>query len=112
MTASDLREWIAIFMMDLVPDGAGGDREAVPLGLVADRPAKVSTPTPRTVFAGDQRADRVQFLVTIRYEPGVTTNYRVMWRDQLLDVVGVKNLEDERDTWLELTCERYEAGKQ
>jgi len=111
MTAADLREWIAIFLMDLVPDGAGGAREAVPAGLVADRPAAVKTPTPRMVFAGDQRADRVQYVMTIRFEPGVTTSYRVMWRDQLLDVVGVKNL-DERDTWLELTCERYEAGKQ
>lgn len=111
MTASDLREWIAVFMMELVPDGQGGSRESVPPDLVADRPANVRTPTPRVVFAGDQRGDRVQEIMTIRYEPGVTTNYRVLWREQLFDVAGVKNL-DNRDTWLELTCERFEAGKQ
>lgn len=111
MTASDLREWIGIFQMDLVPDGQGGGREAPPAGLIADRPANVRTASPRLVMAGDQRADRVQHIMTIRYEPGITTAYRVMWRDQLLDVTGVKNL-DERDQWLELTCERLEAGAQ
>jgi head-tail adaptor len=111
MTASDLREWIAIFQMELVPDGQGGGRETIPANLVADMPAAVRTPTPRVVFGADQRADRVQYVVTIRYEPGVTTAYRVMWRDELLDITGVKNL-DERDTWLELVCERKEAGAQ
>lgn len=111
MNASDLREWIAIFMMDLAPDGQGGARETVPADLTADRPANVRTPTPRVVFAGDQRGDRVQEIVTIRFEPGITTNYRVMLREQLFDVAGVKNL-DNTDTWLELTCERFEAGTQ
>ena len=111
MTASDLREWVAIFQMELVPDGQGGAREAVPTAIVADMPANVRTPSPRTVFGEDQRADRVQYIVTIRYEPGVTTAYRVQWRDQLLDITGVKNL-DGRDTWLELICERKEFGTQ
>lgn len=111
MDASDLREWIAIFQMDLVPDGQGGAREAVPASLVADLPASVKTPTPRVIFAEDQRGDRVQYVVTVRYAPGVTTAYRVMWREMLLDITGVKNL-DERDTWLELICERKEAGAQ
>jgi head-tail adaptor len=111
MDASDLREWIALFLMDTTPDLQGGERASIPAGLVADIPAAVRTPTPRVVFGADQRADRVQYVVTIRYEPGVTTAYRVMWRDQLLDITGVKNL-DERDTWLELVCERKEAGAQ
>jgi head-tail adaptor len=111
MTGSDLREWIALFISDLAPDGAGGFREAVPSGLSADRPANVRTPTGRLQFAGDQRADRVQEIVTIRYEPGITTGYRMMWRDALYDVVAVRNV-DNQDTWLELTCERFEAGQQ
>ena len=111
MTASDLREWIAIFQMNLTPDGAGGSRETIPPGLVADRPAAVRTPTPRVVFAGDQKGDRVQELVTIRWEPGITTAYRVMWRDQFYDIAGVSNV-DNLDTWLQLTCERYELGQQ
>ena len=111
MTASDLREWIAIFQMELTADGQGGSRETVPAGLAPDLPANVRTPTPRLITAGDQLSDRVQHIVTIRYQPGVTTAYRIMWRDQLLDVTGVKNL-DGRDTWLELTCERKEAGTQ
>jgi head-tail adaptor len=111
VTASDLREWIAIFQMELVPDGQGGGRETIPAGLVADIPAAVKTPTPRVIFAEDQRGDRIQFVMTIRFAPGITTAYRVMWRDQLLDITGVKNM-DERDTWLELVCERKEAGAQ
>jgi head-tail adaptor len=111
MNASDLREWIALFQMELTPDGQGGSREIVPFELTANLPANVRTPTPRTIAAGDQLSDRVQHVITIRYQPGVTTAYRVMWRDQLLDIAGVKNL-DGRDTWLELLCERKEAGTQ
>src|SRR5262245_47738729 len=111
MTASDLREWIAIFLMDVAPDGQGGTRETIPAGLEADRPANVRTATPRMVFSSDQLADRVQYIMTIRFEPGLTSNYRVMWRDRYYDVAGVKNVDNE-DTWLELTCERFEAGTQ
>jgi head-tail adaptor len=111
MTASDLREWIAIFQMDLVPDGQGGAREAIPPGLVADLPAAVKTPTPRVIFESDQLDDRIRYIMTIRFEPGITTSYRVMWQDRYYDIVGVKNM-DERNTWLELICERNEAGKQ
>lgn len=110
MGGSDLREWIAIFQMELTPDGAGGGRETPPTGIVADRPANVRT-TPRQVFAGDQAADRVQAIVTIRYEPGITPAYRVMWREQFYDIAAVKNLGN-ADAWLELTCERREAGGQ
>ena len=78
---------------------------------MADLPAAVRTPTPRLIAAGDQRSDRVQYVVTVRYQPGVTTAYRVMWRDLYLDVVAVRNM-DERDTWIELTCERKELGAQ
>jgi head-tail adaptor len=111
MNASDLREWIALFQMELTADGQGGAREAVPANLAPDLPANVRTPSPRLVMAGDQLADRAEYIVTIRYQPGITTAYRVLWRDQLLDITGVKNL-DGRDTWLELTCERKEAGTQ
>lgn len=111
MTASDLREWVAIFQMELTPDGSGGAMEVPPAGLAPDRPANVRTPNPRIVFSGDQLGDRVQVVVTVRYEAGITTDYRVLWRDAFHDVVGVRNV-DNRDAWLELTCERFEAGKQ
>jgi head-tail adaptor len=111
MTAADLREWIAIFMMDLTPDGAGGSMEIPPANLAPDRPANVRTPSPRLVLGGDQLADLVQEIITIRYEPAITTSYRVLWRDQFYDITGVKNV-DNADTWLELTCERTEAGAQ
>lgn len=111
MNASELREWIALFQMELVPDGAGGDRETVPAGLVADIPAKVAAPGGSQAFAGDQLGDRVRREITIRYQPGISTVYRVMWRNEYLDVTAVKNI-DARDTWLQLTCERKEAGAQ
>lgn len=112
MTGAELREWIALFQMELVPDGQGGYRETVPAGLVADIPAKVATPTGRAIAAGDQLGDRVRHEITIRYQPGVTSVYRVMWRDQLLDIVGEPENVDARDTWLKLVCERKEAGAQ
>lgn len=112
MNASELREWIAVFQMELTPDGQGGARETVPAGLVADIPAKVRTPTGGERPASDQLGDRVRHEITIRYQPGITSVYRVMWRDQLLDIVGEPENVDARDTWLKLTCERKEAGAQ
>ncbi len=111
MNASELREWVALFLPDLVPDGQGGDRESVPAGLVADLPAKVKEPSGSRIAMSDQLTDRLRYEVTIRYQPAISTAYRVMWRDRFLDIVLVRNLE-ERDTWLELTCERREAGAQ
>jgi len=111
MMASALRDWIAIFMMDLTPDGAGGFIETVPPGLVADTPANVARVSPRQTTAADQLADRITYTVTIRFQDWVTDSYRVMFNDQYWDITGVKNVE-QRDMWLELTCERFEAGKQ
>lgn len=111
MTASDLREWVALFQMELTPDGQGGFTETIPAGLIADIPAQVLTPSGTEIWSADQLGDRVRYEVTIRYQPGITTVYRVMWRDKLLDVVEVENV-DMLDTWLELTCERKEAGEQ
>lgn len=112
MNASELREWIALFQMELTPDGQGGSRETVPAGLVADIPANVRTPSGRPTFAGEQVADRVRHEITIRYQPGITAVYRVMWRDQLLDIVGEPENVDARDEWLKLICQRKEAGAQ
>jgi SPP1 family predicted phage head-tail adaptor len=111
MDASQLREWIAIFQMELTPDGQGGFRESIPAGLVADVPAKVETPSGAKVWAADQLGDRVTRDITIRYQPGISTVYRIMWRNEYLDVRDVKNV-DARDTWLRLACERKEAGVQ
>ncbi len=111
MDASELREWIAVFQMELTPDGQGGFHETVPAGLVADIPAKVETPSGAEIWAADQLGDRVRREITIRYQPGITTVYRVMWRNEYLDVTDVDNV-GARDTWLTLTCERKEAGAQ
>lgn len=112
MNGSELREWIALFQMELTPDGQGGSRETVPAGLVADIPAKVTTPRGADRTAGDQIAARVRHEITIRYQVGISSVYRVMWRDQFLDIVGEPENIDARDTWLKLTCERKEAGLQ
>ena len=112
MDASELREWIALFQMELTPDGQGGFHESIPAGLVADTPAKVETPSGPKIWAADQLGDRVRHQITIRYQPGITSVYRVMWRDRLLDIVGEPENVDARDTWLTLACERKEAGAQ
>jgi head-tail adaptor len=112
MTASDLRDWIALFMMELTPDGAGGSYESVPQNLVPDIPANVRQLAASETAAGDQTmADRARYEITIRYEPGITGAYRVMWRDLLLDIDKIENV-DMRDTWLKLGCVRKEAGEQ
>ena len=112
MTASDLREWVALFMMDLAPDGAGGAYEREPEDIVPDIPAKVEQVAASETAAGDQtHADRARYKVTIRYEPGVTTAYRVMWRDLYLDIAAVRNI-GMTNSWLELECQRKESGLQ
>jgi head-tail adaptor len=112
MNASELREWVGLFQMELIPDGQGGYREQVPAGLVADLPAKVATPAGREGWTGDQLGARVRHEITIRYQPAITSVYRVMWRDQFLDIVGEPENIDARDVWLKLICERKEAGAQ
>lgn len=111
MNASDLTEWIALFQMELTPDGAGGFAEAVPAGLTPDRPANVRPVSAVTIAGSDQLAARNRYDVTIRYEPGITIAWRVLWRDQLLDISGVDNVHN-ADTWLLLHCERREKGTQ
>ena len=112
MTASDLTEWIALFQPSLSSDGAGGMIETEPSGLSADYPANVRQVSASSVPAGDQSlADRVRYIVTMRYEPGINTSWRVAWREMLLDIVGVK-VPDTAFEFLELTCERRESGLQ
>lgn len=112
MTASDLTEWVALFMPDVEPDGQGGLRESVPEGLTPDRPANVRQIAATETAAGDQTmASRTRYAVTVRYDAGITNAMRVLWRDMYLDVSGVQNT-DMGNMWLELMCERREAGTQ
>jgi SPP1 family predicted phage head-tail adaptor len=111
LTASDLSEWIAIFQMELTPDGQGGFIETVPAGLSPDRPAHVRRLSGQELTASDQISSRIRYDVTIRYEPAVSAAWRVMWRDQLLDVLDANNVGN-GDSWLTLRCERKEAGVQ
>lgn len=111
MTASDLSEWIALFQMDLSADGQGGYREIPPSDISPDRPAHVRRVSGQELGNADQRAGRVRYDVTIRYEPGITISWRVFWRDQYLDVTDVNNV-DNGNAWLTLKCERKELGTQ
>ena len=112
MMASDLTEWVALFQPSLSPDGAGGMIETDPSGLSADYPANVRQVSAASVPAGDQSlADRVRYIVTVRYEPGITTAWRVEWREMLLDISAVR-VPDTAFEFLELTCERRESGLQ
>lgn len=70
MTASELKEWVAIFLPDLADDGAGGSHETVPPGLVADTPAKVAIRTANPVLQGDQLGDRATHTVTVAIKIG------------------------------------------
>ena len=109
--ASELREWVALFLMDLAADGQGGFTEAIPASLAEDRPAKVEQLSGSEANAAEQTADRVSYKITIRYDTGITTAYRVYWRNMYLDITGIKNV-DMRDEWLQLECIRREAGAQ
>jgi SPP1 family predicted phage head-tail adaptor len=111
MTASDLSEWIALFQMELTPDGQGGFRELPPAVITYDRPASVRKVTGQEVTFADQVAGRSRYDVTIRYEPGITVAWRVFWRDQYLDVTDVDNVNN-GNAWLRLKCERKEQGLQ
>lgn len=112
MTASELTDWIALFLPDVEPDGQGGYRETVPDDLSPDRAANVRQIAASAVASGDQTmADRVRYRVTIRYDAGVTASARVLWNDMYLDITGVENV-DMASEWLVLVCERKEAGTQ
>ena len=111
MTASDLSEWIALFQMELTPDGQGGFSEIAPANISYDRPANVRRVTGQELVFADQTAGRVRYDISIRYEPGITIAWRVLWRDQYLDVTDVENV-DNGDAWLKLKCEKKETGRQ
>ena len=113
MTANDLTEWIALFQPELTGDGQGGYRETVPDGLTADTPAHVRRLSATEIPASDQLAARERFDVTIRYEPGITNVWRVMWGGRYLDITGADDRIDRtRGAWLTLHCERKEQGRQ
>jgi SPP1 family predicted phage head-tail adaptor len=111
VTASDLSEWIALFQMELTPDGGGGYSELPPAAITPDRPAHVRKVSGQEMAGADQLAGRSRYDVTIRYEPGITIAWRVLWRDQLLDVTDVDN-PGNGNAWLKLKCERRELGTQ
>jgi head-tail adaptor len=109
MTASDLTEWIALFQMELIPDGQGGDREVVPADLTPDLPANVRQMGGNLATGYDQNADRVQYEITVRLQPGITSAYRVLWNEMLLDISLVRRVDS---AYLGLVCMRRELGKQ
>jgi head-tail adaptor len=110
MTASDLNEWIALFQMELTPDGQGGFTEVIPANLTPDVPASVREMSSSETHTSDQIASRVRYEITIRHEPGYSSDYRVMWRDLYLDIVA--RPENVKDTWLKLICGQKESGAQ
>jgi head-tail adaptor len=111
LTASDLSEWVALFQMELTPDGQGGFLELTPANIAYDRPANVRRLTGQEISQSDQIAGRVRYDVTIRYEPCISIVYRVFWRDQFLDVTDVEDV-GYGGAWLKLKCERKELGTQ
>ena len=112
MTATDLRDWVGLFVMDMQADGQGGFRETTPGSVAQDLPANVRQVSATEVPAQDQLSDRVRYVVTVRYQPGITSVYRVSWGQYLLDVTGVQSSYYADGAWLELQCERREAGTQ
>lgn len=111
MTVSELTEWIALFLPELVPDGQGGSREVPPAGLAPDTPASVRMMGASETATQDQTAQRVRYLVTIRYEPAITAAYRVYWQNRYLDIDGPPKDVDYANEWLELQCVQREAGQ-
>lgn len=111
MTANDLREWVALFLPDLIADGQGGFRESVPADLMDDVPASVREASTRAVFASEQTAQRVRYVITVRWMDGISGAYRVRWNGRYLNVETIKNPE-QRNEWLELECAQTEAGQQ
>lgn len=111
LTASTLREMVAVFLMDAVADGQGGTTESIPSGLVPDRAAAVEPATGRAAYVANQLADRLQYYVYLRWDVGITTLHRLLWRAAYWDIVEVQNL-DMVDTWLRLTIQRREEGTQ
>ena len=111
MTASALTEWVALFLPELIPDGQGGSREVPPANLEPDTPASVRMMSSSETASQEQAAQRVRYLVTIRYEPSITAAYRVYWQSRYLEIDGPPANVGYADKWLELQCVQREAGE-
>lgn len=111
MKASDLTEWIGLFLPDLQPDGQGGFVETIPASVEQDFPAHVEVSSAGEEFQQQGEKDSVVYTITIRFEPGITTAWRVSWLELYLDVTEATNV-DMRSVWLELRCRRKGGGTQ
>lgn len=112
MIASDLRDWVALVVPDLVPDGQGGMREQLPATPpVADTAANVVLDSGDELFQADQKQNLYRYTITIRHQDGVGSAMRIYWNDQWLDILSLQNME-QRGAWLEIKAERHAGGQQ
>lgn len=112
MIASDLRDWIALVVPDLVPDGQGGMREMLPATPPeTDTPANVVQDSGDELFQADQKQNLYRYTVTIRYQDGVNSALRIYWSGQWLDILSIENTE-QRGAWLVISAERHAGGLQ
>jgi len=111
LSVNSLTEWIGLFLPNLSPDGAGGYVEAPPANVAEDFPAAVQFNSGRESYLSGQQADTNELEVVIRYEPGITTAYRLSWRSAFFDIVTVENV-DAADMWLRFIVVKREAGSQ
>src|SRR4029077_4582586 len=102
ISANTLDEWIGLFLPNLQADGSGGVIEKISTNVQEDRPAAVQFNSGRESYLSGQQADRYEYAVWIRFEPGITTKYRLSWRSRFYDIVSVDPTR-EAEGWLYMT---------
>lgn len=106
--AGDLRDLVTVERQAKVRTPAGGTRPE--WQGIATRPAKVEPLSGQELAYAQQVEARTSHTVTMRYEPSlrITSADRLRWTDRagVLRTLGVLNVrdEDERGTWLVLSC--------
>lgn len=108
MRAGELRRPITIQQVAYSADGAGG--EGSPVWSTYTTTWAAVVPLSGTELAHAQQFDpRINFLVKIRYQSGVSPTMRVLAESQTLEIHVVLNV-DERFRELHLMCEELNAS--
>lgn len=100
-SVGQMRHWV-----DLEAPGTarGADGDATPAWTtVASVAARVEPLGGSEVQQGRQVVEVAAYRVTVRYQPGLTSRWRVVWGTRRLDIDGVTDL-DGRGVWHELIC--------
>lgn len=103
MRIGDLRDRVTLQSVSTVADSGGGRSESY--ATLATVWAKVSQDSGAEAWVAQTQRHVRSWTVTIRHRTDVTGGMRVVHGSNTLEITGMRTLDDERNRWLELSCE-------